>query len=249
MGFKGDTEKQAILRDRMIKRSKKRKRSNYVLKIIPALKPGMRLLDIGCGTAHIIRELAMDFRNAVLVGLDVSPAMLKIALQNTIELSNVALVEGDGLRLPFPSSVFDVAITRLAEYSTIEVYRILKKGGMFFEYGLGPEANKEIVEFFPDRIDRESFFFPRNLEEWKEETCGSIRDAGFSIVNIEDFKEDEYHRSEDSLMDLIEMVPLVVNFERKKDRRIVEELATKYETRKGIKITWHYYVLEARKPR
>ena len=74
--------------------------------------------------------------------------MLKIAKLNTMRLPNVILVEGDGLKLPFLDCSFDVVITRLAEYSPQEVYRVSKKGGFFFEYGLGPEANKEIVEFF-----------------------------------------------------------------------------------------------------
>ena len=48
-------------------------------------------------------------------------------------------------------------------------------------------------------------------------------------------------------MDLIEMVPLVRKFDRKKDRGKIEELAKKYGSKKGVKITWHYYILTARK--
>jgi len=46
-------------------------------------------------------------------------------------------------------------------------------------------------------------------------------------------------------MDLIEMVPLVRKFDRKKDREKIKELAEKYGSKKGVKITWHYYVLMA----
>jgi len=247
MNFKGDTERQAILRDRMIKKGKRTKRSSYISKILSALKPKVRLLDIGCGTAHIIRELATRYKSAIFVGLDISPAMLKIASLNAIELPNVILVEGDGLKLPFPDCIFDVVITRLAEYSLQEAYRVLKKGANFFEYGLGPEASKEIPEFFPDRIERENFFFPKNLKEWQEETCKDIKDAGFVVTNIKDHKEKEYYQSEEELMDLIEMVPLVRNFDRKKDRERINELAEKYKEKRGIKITWHYYIMEARK--
>lgn len=213
-----------------------------------ALKPEARLLDIGCGTAHIIQELATDFENSVFAGLDVSPAMLKIARQNTIEFSNIALVEGDGLRLPFSSDAFDVVITRLAEHSHDEAYRVLKRGGTFFEHGLGPEANKEITEFFHDRICRENFFFPRNPEKWKEEAGESSKNSGFRDISVEDFKEDEFHPSVDSIIDLVEMISLVTDFDREKDRKTVERLAAKYRAREGIRTTWHYYVLEAKKP-
>jgi hypothetical protein len=39
------------------------------------------------------------------------------------------------------------------------------------------------------------------------------------------------------------MVPLVKDFDRKKDKSTVEGLAKKYKTGDGIEITWHYYVL------
>jgi len=90
--------------------------------------------------------------------------------------------------------------------------------GIFFKYDLGPEANKEIMEFFQERIERENFFFPNNLKEWKREVCENVADAGFLVESIEDYKEKEYYQSIEELMNLIEMVPLVKNFDREKDR-------------------------------
>jgi len=246
MNTKGDTGRQAILRDKMIKKGET-KRDKYISKILSVLKPKMGLLDIGCGTAHIIQKLATHYKSAIFAGLDISPAMIKIASKNTMNLHNVMLVEGDGLKLPFPDHSFDIVITRLAEYSPGEVYRVLGERGYFFEYGLGPDANKEIVEFFPKRIEKENFFFPKNLGEWKGEVCKDIEDYDFVVYTIEDFKEDEYYQSEEDLMNLIEMVPLVRNFDRKKDKNRINGLAEKYKEKRGIKITWHYYIIEARR--
>jgi ubiquinone/menaquinone biosynthesis C-methylase UbiE len=247
MSIKGDTERQATLRNEMIKRKKRAVRNNYVLKISSVVKPQMKLLDIGCGTAHIIENLAVHHENAIFVGLDVSPAMLKIAKLNTMRLPNVILVEGDGLKVPFLDCSFDVVITRLADYSPQEVYRVLKREGFFFEYGLGPEANKELVEFFQGRIEKENFFFPSNFEEWKKEVCEKVADVGFLVESIDDYKEREYYRNVEELMNLIEMVPLVKNFDREKDKETVETLAKRYWSKKGIQITWHYYILIARR--
>jgi len=96
------------------------------LRVSSVIKPGMKLLDVGCGTAHIIENLAVHHKNVIFVGLDVSPAMLKIAKLNTMKLPNIILVEGDGLKL-FLDSSFDVVITKLAEYSPQEAYRVLKR--------------------------------------------------------------------------------------------------------------------------
>jgi ubiquinone/menaquinone biosynthesis C-methylase UbiE len=194
----------------------------------------MKLLDIGCGTAHIIESLAVNHERVIFIGLDVSSAMLKIAKLNTARLPNVILVKGDGLKLPFSDCSFDVVITRLAEYSPQEVHRVLKKGGFFFEYDLGPEANKEILEFFQGRIEKESFFFPNNLEEWKREVHEKVMAGGLSVESIDDYKEIEYYQSVEELMGLIEMVPLVKNFDREKDKETVEALAKRYLSKKGI---------------
>jgi ubiquinone/menaquinone biosynthesis C-methylase UbiE len=247
MATRGDSENQAILRDKMIKAGKITKKNKYISEILCALKLEDRLLDIGCGTAHIIRGLAVHSSDSILVGLDVSPAMLTQAKLNGSEMHNGGLVKADGLKLPFGDCVFDVVITRLAEYSSPEVYRVLRRGGTFVEYGLGPEADKEIPEFFPDRFERENFFIPKNLANWKDEACESIKDAGFTVLSIEDHREIEHYLNEQDLMDVIEMVPLVKGFNRAKDREKANHLAEKYSDKKGVKITWHYCIIEAQK--
>jgi ubiquinone/menaquinone biosynthesis C-methylase UbiE len=247
MTVKGDSERQAFLRNRMIKKKKKAERSTYVSKILAVLKPHMRLLDIGCGTAHIIEELAECREGSAFVGLDVSPAMLKAAAMNAGRLSNVMLVEADGLELPFADDSFNIVITRLAEYSPKATFRVLKRNGLLFEYGLGPDVNREFVGFFKDRIDKESFFFPKNLSRWKDEVSEPIKNAGFVVESVKDFREDEYHAGVEELLNLAKMVPLVKDFDREKDRRTVEALARKYRDRSGIRTTWHYFILEARK--
>lgn len=248
MIFTGDTEKQAILRDKAIKKSIKARKNRYISSIDAFLKSGMRLLDIGCGTAHIIQELA-ERKNSELVGLDLSAAMLKIAKSNTRSLQNVSLIRADGYRLPFSDRIIDIVISRLAEHSPQEAYRILKADGFFLEYGLGPHASEEVAEFFQERIERSSFFFPRNPKRWKKEASEPVKKAGFTILSMKDCMEDRYYEDENGLMNLIEMVPLVRDFDRVRDRKTVRELAKKYRKDKGIRIAWHYYVIVAKKNR
>jgi len=244
---RGDTKRQATLRNRLAKKTESLENDPFIIKVCSVLEAGKALLDIGCGTAHIIDRLAIEQRRVFFVGLDISPAMLTIARQKTRELPHIQLVEGDGLMLPFADCSCDTVIARLAEYSPAETYRILKPKGYFFEYGLGPEADKEIAEFFQERIDKENFFFPHNPEDWHEEVCSDIKDAGFDIEDINEYREHDYYQNKEDLMDLIEMVPLVNNFDRIKDSRVIDDLATKYTAAEGIKITWHYYILCARR--
>ena len=249
MTHTGDTERQAFLRDKSIKQNKEKKQDSYTAKILSVLNPGMRLLDIGCGTGHIIQRLASSCGKVFLIGLDISPAMIQIAGRDSLSSPNVVFALGDGMKLPLSDCSFDIVINRLAEHSVREAYRVLREGGYFFEYGLGPDADREIKEFFPERIDPESFCIPKVIGKWKEEACQEVMDAGFTIENIEDYREEEHFRDVEELMDTIEMVPLVKDFDRGKDQVIIKALAEKYGVETGISATWHYYVVKARKKR
>jgi hypothetical protein len=59
---------------------------------------------------------------------------------------------------------------------------------------LGPDADKEIKEFFPERIEKENFFLPKDLKEWKQEVCEDIMEAGFTVSDIDDYKEAIYRK-------------------------------------------------------
>jgi ubiquinone/menaquinone biosynthesis C-methylase UbiE len=244
---KGDTERQALLRDKAVKQNRKKKKSLYTKAILSTLCPGMKLLDIGCGTGHIVQELSSSCGGVLFYGLDISSAMIGVAKSNNLSSPNVTFIRGDGTTLPFSELSFDIVINRLAEYSVHEAYRVLQDGGYFFEYGLGPDADQEIKEFFGDRIEIESFCIPKVMHKWKEEICEEVVDAGFTVESIEDNRANEHFRNEEELMDTIEMVPLVKDFDRSKDRGIVTALVEKYGAKSGISTTWHYYVLKARK--
>ncbi|MCD6400237.1 hypothetical protein J7L85_05540, partial [candidate division WOR-3 bacterium] len=66
---------------------------------------------------------------------------------------------------------------------------------------------------------------------------------------IEDYKIRDYYKDKEEIMDLIEMVPLLKRFDREKDSKKIDEFVERYKEKRGIGITWHYYILEARKPK
>ncbi len=243
MDGKGDTERQAALRDIIIERSGKTE-AQYISRILRLMSKGSQILDIGCGTGHILQRLGSSHADISLVGLDISHAMLQRVRMNTRNAA-ISLVAGDGCELPFLDEKFDVTISRLSPYSADEIYRTLRRNGSFLEYGLGPEANKEVTEFFPDRLCMDGFAIYQDRERWLMEVGKNLERAGLDIISVEEFKEAEYYSDSEELMDLIEMVPLVRDFNRLRDEKIVNKLAQEYEETEGIRITWHYYILEA----
>jgi SAM-dependent methyltransferase len=249
----GDSERQAFLRDKAIKEGKTVNVgpdtvSIYIQRAIAKVKPDDMALDVGCGTAHIIVELARRTRNVFFVGLDISSAMVKIARENSRGKMEMGIVRADGLNLPFKDGCFQVVLNRLAECSLTEIQRVLKSGGTFFEFRLGPENEKEILSLFPDRYEEGTFFFPKNPRKWKSEVVKERQRLGFSKTRLNDYKGKSYHRSVKSLMDLVEMVPLVRDFHRTRDRMKLERFSKEHKDGKGIPITYHFFILEATKP-
>src|SRR5262249_4451483 len=72
--------------------------------------PGSRALDLGGGTGDLALELARSGPR-LTVGLDPVPEMLAVAAARASAEAAVALVEGDGLRLPFGEAAFEVVVS------------------------------------------------------------------------------------------------------------------------------------------
>jgi ubiquinone/menaquinone biosynthesis C-methylase UbiE len=104
------------------------------------LSPGDRLLDLACGPGIYSRPFARQIAPGLVVGLDLSPPMLRHARRRARAegLGNLALVRGDALRLPFADGRFDVVNCCGAlhlfpdpDLALREVHRVLKPGGRF----------------------------------------------------------------------------------------------------------------------
>ena len=104
-----------------------------------ALPPGLRWLDVGCGSGAFTALLAERAAPAELHGLDRAPAMLAHARSRLRE--NVQLHEGDATALPFAAARFDAAVMPLvivflgdAPRAVAEMRRVVRPGGMVATY-------------------------------------------------------------------------------------------------------------------
>jgi ubiquinone/menaquinone biosynthesis C-methylase UbiE len=104
------------------------------------ISAGERVLDVGCGSGVVTREIARRVGSTGLaVGLDQSRALLAVARGLAHETGlggHVEFHEGDALRLPFPDRSFDAAVcvTVLShvpkgETAIPELVRVLRSGG------------------------------------------------------------------------------------------------------------------------
>ncbi len=104
------------------------------------LEPGQRGLDLACGPGIYARPLAAAVSPGSVVGLDLSVPMLRVAAEKAREenVSNLLLVHGDAMELPFEADHFDAvnccgALHLFPDVDHVlgEVARVLGPGGRF----------------------------------------------------------------------------------------------------------------------
>jgi SAM-dependent methyltransferase len=121
--------------------------------------PGERVLEVGCGSGVVLRELARRVApDGRAVGLDPSPAVLEVArrlaaMERLGEL--IELREGDARALPFGDGEFDavLAVTTLVHVPEVEraipeLVRVTRPGG---RVGVFDRDNDSYIISHPDR--------------------------------------------------------------------------------------------------
>ena len=76
---------------------------------LPYIRPGMTLLDCGCGPGSITLELAEALAPGEVLGIDRDSSRIEIATRLASErgVANVRFQTADVLELPFPDARFD----------------------------------------------------------------------------------------------------------------------------------------------
>jgi SAM-dependent methyltransferase len=100
------------------------------------LKPGMRVLDVACGTGN--QSLPAARTGAEVTGLDLAPNLLEQARKRAqAENLKIRFIEGDAEQLPFEDAEFDVVLSMFGamfaprpEKVAAEFVRVCKPDGL-----------------------------------------------------------------------------------------------------------------------
>ena len=114
-------------------------------------------LEIGPGPGYLGLEWLKKTESTILMAVEISPEMTKIAERNAREYGlegRVKYVKGDAHQIPFDDNTFDGVFTNgsLHEWSQPirvfdEVYRVLKPGAKYFISDMRRDMNPFVKQF------------------------------------------------------------------------------------------------------
>ena len=114
------------------------------------LAPGV-VLDLGCGTGRVTRELKRRYPRACVIALDLAPGMLREARRHQWPWRRFERVCGDALRLPLRDGSIDLIFSNLMlqwceplPAALAEVRRVLTASGFFAFSTFGPDTLHEL---------------------------------------------------------------------------------------------------------
>jgi ubiquinone/menaquinone biosynthesis C-methylase UbiE len=131
------------------------------------IKPGEKVLDIGCGTGD--QSIYFAKRGAIVAGIDINPKIIGRALtRKKKEGLEVYFQGGDATNLPFLEPVFDVAVISLVLHEIkskdrdkviSEMKRVVKKGERLIFVDFNCPLPKSMISFSVKLVE---FFAGRN---------------------------------------------------------------------------------------
>src|SRR5208282_5030429 len=160
------------------------------------LKPGDRLLDIGCGWGALIMHAAREY-GARALGVTLSRQQLELGQQRIhaagladrceVRLLDYCAVEGAGGfdKIVSVGMVEHVGESQLPGYFR-QAYGLLRPGGVFLNHGIGRAGDrpKPAEPTFTD-----VYVFPDSELSFIATMLGHAEEAGFKVCDVENLRE------------------------------------------------------------
>lgn len=215
--------------------------------ILKACASHKNLLDIGCGTAFKIIPFCDKLR--FIVGLEINKKLLLEASKNIQAKSahNILLTHGSSELLPFADNQFDIVTVMLAPLNTLEIYRVLKPGGLVIAEKISDHDKKELKQLFgKDDFGWRGYLYTGDTTHPQKDSIETSFKRVFSKVSIQNGFWKTYYTLE-NLVKLLEETPTIRNFDKVLDRSILDKVVESYMTEKGIGIIQNRLLVIAEK--
>lgn len=210
------------------------------------------ILDLGtAGGEKVLNEMPKNV--GMIIGTDLSPAMIKIARKNAMKHPDVKakFTVMDNLKIEFPNDLFDIVVARNTVINAKEIHRILTNCGILIVRGVDKFDCWNLKELFGRG---QAYNDKKAISEIDYE---NIKEAGFRDIKTVAIDVNEYYKTPDDLLKLLLKTPILDDFSeedssgfvhREKVEKKLFDLYVKNNTyEKGILLRRKYYGIVAKK--
>lgn len=138
------------------------------------LTDNMQLLDYDTGGGEFLLSLKHPYRNTAAT--EGYPPNVELCRETLSPLGIDFKACDDPANIPFQNASFDIIINRHGDFNANELFRLLKKGGIFITEQVGGDNDRDLVQMVLP--DTEKPFPHLNLREQRQ----SFENAGFHII-------------------------------------------------------------------
>lgn len=212
------------------------------------LEQDHRVLDLGTGGGEVFASLAPNFRDGI--GIDQSEERLRVAASSGAE--NLTFARMSNTDLALRAQAFDVVLAKHADYDADEVFRVLRRGGVFLTQQMGDHDTASIFEAFGwgsfgaywrRRFEQEGRPFRPTVE-----TGERFRSLGCEVLDYRQFDVPMHFRDLRSLVHFLKSSPLPEPFDPEAHWPAVARLVDEHGSELGIGTNTHRELLVVRKP-
>jgi len=151
---------------------------DYKAVIRQYLKEDMRILDYDTGGGEFLLSLGHPHHNTAAT--EGYPPNVALCEETLLPLGIDFKACDDPANIPFPDGSFDVILNRHGDIHARELYRLLKKGGLFITQQVGEENDRDLVKMVLPHVQKP---FPHcNLKAQKK----ALEAEGFQILRGEE---------------------------------------------------------------
>ena len=170
------------------------------LAALAQVEPGIKALDLACGTGDI--AFALSAKGATTTALDITPRMLELAAAKQSLANPPRWVAGDMMALPFANARFDLVTTGygirnvpILKTAIDEIHRVLKPGGLFLSLDFNRPGNALVRAVYLGYLtvvgsalgfvlhgDPDTYrYIPESIRRYPgaRAVCGMVREQGF----------------------------------------------------------------------